>query len=167
MEMEPGPDEPSVERSSESAPTSAHKSARSLRVEVITRGEPRRRWTVEQKQAIAAESLAHGVSPTDVARRHGIGTGQLYTWRRALLAAQPVAIAPTTGQFARVHVVRSRPPNREDRAAPVRQCVSAPHAAPVHPVGLIEIGLPDGTTLRVDAQVDPRALRRVLAVLRG
>jgi hypothetical protein len=33
--------------------------------------------------------------------------------------------------------------------------------------GLIEIMLPDGTTVRVDAQIDPRALRRVLAAVRG
>ena len=33
--------------------------------------------------------------------------------------------------------------------------------------GLIEIVLPDGVTLRVDAQVDGRALRRVLGALEG
>ena len=32
--------------------------------------------------------------------------------------------------------------------------------------GLIEIDLPDGTRLRVDALVNERALRRVLAVLK-
>jgi hypothetical protein len=32
---------------------------------------------------------------------------------------------------------------------------------------LIEIVLPDGVTLRVDAQVDGRALRRVLGALEG
>ena len=32
---------------------------------------------------------------------------------------------------------------------------------------LVEIVLPNGTTVRVDAQIDPRALRRVLAALRG
>jgi hypothetical protein len=34
-------------------------------------------------------------------------------------------------------------------------------------VGLIEIVLRDGTTVRVDGQIDPRALRCVLAALRG
>ena len=33
--------------------------------------------------------------------------------------------------------------------------------------GLIEIDLPDGTRLRVDAFVNERALRRVLAVLKA
>ena len=38
---------------------------------------------------------------------------------------------------------------------------------PARPPGLIEIALSDGTTVRVDAGIDPRALRRVLTALRG
>jgi hypothetical protein len=38
---------------------------------------------------------------------------------------------------------------------------------PAQPAGLIEIILTTGTTLRVGAQVDPRALRRVLAALQA
>jgi transposase len=165
METEPAADELITQQAPASAPMSAHRSARSPRIEVITRGEPRRRWTSEQKQAIAAESLAPGVSPTDVARRHGIGTGQLYLWRRALLAAPPAAVAPAAGQFARVHVVKTRPAKRDDQAV-----TDASHVMPQphrQAIGLIEIVLPDGTALRVDAHVDPRALRRVLSVLRG
>ena len=40
-----------------STDTSGRKSARPQRVEVITRGERRRRWSLEEKQAIVAESL--------------------------------------------------------------------------------------------------------------
>ena len=65
--------------SSESAYTTGRKSAPTLRMDLIPRGERRRRWTTEQKQTIAAQSLVPGVSPTDVARLHGISTGQLYT----------------------------------------------------------------------------------------
>jgi len=115
---------------------------------------------------IAAESLASGASPTEVARRHGIGTGQLYTWRRALLSAQPV-VAASAKQFARVHVVRSQPTNGDERTTPAALAHVPPAVPPARPTGLIEIGLRDGTTLRVDAQVDARALRRVLAALRG
>jgi hypothetical protein len=39
-------------------------------------------------------------------------------------------------------------------------------AAPAQPSGLIEIVLPGGISVRVDAQVDDRALRRVLTALR-
>jgi transposase-like protein len=88
----------------ESAHTTGRMSARSQRIEVITR-ERRRRWSVEQKREIAAESLEPGRSPITVARRYGLSSGQLYTWRRHLLegslrtAAQPVA------KFARVEVM--------------------------------------------------------------
>jgi transposase len=118
-------------------------------MDLIPRGERRRRWTIEQKQTIAAQSLAPGASPTNVARLHGISTGQLYMWRQALEAAQPsVAI----GRFARIEVAPQ----------PV-----APIAVPARPPGLIEITLSDGTMVRVDAGIDPRALRRVLSALRG
>ncbi len=133
----------------ESAHTSSRRSASILRVDLIPRGERYRRWTVEQKQTIAAQSLAPDASPTHIARLHGISTGQLYTWRKALKAAQAGA---ASGRFARVEVAPQ----------PV-----APPDVPARPPGLIEIALPGGTTVRVDAGIDPRALRRVLAALRG
>jgi hypothetical protein len=43
----------------------------------------------------------------------------------------------------------------------------APVDIPARPPGLIEIALSGGTTVRVDARIDPRALRRVLTALRG
>ncbi len=73
--METEAPEPAVEP--RSAHTSSHKSARIPPMELITRNELRRRWTVEQKQMIAAQSLMPGASATDVARQHGIGTGKL------------------------------------------------------------------------------------------
>src|SRR5450631_1266662 len=72
-----------------SAQTSAHTSARMTgprqRIEVITGAERRRRWSWEQKQAIVAESVAPRSSPTVIARKYGLNTGQLYTWRRQML----------------------------------------------------------------------------------
>jgi transposase len=136
----------------ESAHTTSRKSAPTIRMDLIPRGERRRRWTTEQKQTIATQSLTPGASPTNIARMHGISTGQLYTWRSALKAAQPAAANHAIGRFARVEV------------AP--QPVASPNI-PVRPPGLIEIALSDGTTVRVDAGIDPRALRRVLAALRG
>ena len=138
--------------SRESAHTTSRKSAPPSRMDLIPRGERRRRWTTEQKQTIAAESLTPGASPTDVARLHGISTGQLYTWRRALKAVQPAAANQAMGRFARVEMAPQ----------PV-----ASVDIPVRLPGLVEIALSDGTTVRVDTGIDPRALRRVLAVLRG
>jgi transposase len=134
----------------ESAHTTSRKRAPTLRVDLIPRGERRRRWTTEQKQTIAAQSLAPGASPTDIARLHGISTGQLYTWRHALRAAQPDA---GFGRFARVEM------------AP--QPLTPADIPTIRPPGLIEIAFSDGTTVRVDAGIDPHALRRVLSALRG
>jgi transposase len=91
-----------------SARTSTRTSSRGPRVELITRGEPRRRWSTEQKQAIAAKSFEPGVSSTDVARACGISSGLLSTWRRALLAAQPASVG-AVASFARVDIA---PPQR-------------------------------------------------------
>ena len=74
------------------------------RIEVITGVERRRRWSWEQKQAIVAESVAPRASPTMIARKYGLNTGQLYTWRRQMLRRVP-AVAPVG--FARVDVVEA------------------------------------------------------------
>jgi hypothetical protein len=69
----------------ESGHTSSHKSARIPRIEVITRGERRRRWTTEQKQTIAAQSLAPGASP------HGGGAAVWHQQRATLYVAAGAA----------------------------------------------------------------------------
>jgi transposase-like protein len=62
-----------------SAHKTARKSARSERIEIITRGERRRVWTPEQKREIVAKSLGSNLTPAQIARKHPISTGQLYT----------------------------------------------------------------------------------------
>ena len=143
------------------------KSVRRPLVELITRGERRRRWSIEQKQEIVAESLGPDATPTEVARKHAISSGLLYTWRQQLLGGQlgpPVRPAP---RFAQVEITgASSQPEPADRT-PKEPTGSAATTALPRPDGLIEIVLPDGVTLRVDAQVDGRALRRVLGALEG
>jgi transposase len=131
---------------------SARMTARRPRIEVITGVERRRRWSWDQKWAIVEESLAPYASAAAIARRHGIGTGQLYTWRRQLLKRQ-LADAP---RFARVEV------------APESPRLTGPVASSgAGTAGTIEITFADGTSVRVNADVDEPALRRVLGVLRG
>lgn len=57
------------------------------RMEVFTGAGRRRRWSDEDKAAIVAESYAGVGTVCEVARRHGLASGQLFTWRRALRAA--------------------------------------------------------------------------------
>lgn len=51
-------------------------------------GERRRTWTDEQKLAILDEAFGGSAIVADVARRHEVSTGLLYTWRRNVLAAR-------------------------------------------------------------------------------
>jgi len=130
---------------------------------VITRGERRRRWSVEQKREIAAESLEPGISPVTVARRYGISSGLLYTWRRHLLEGSLGTASRPVAKFARVEVLRM-----PAQPAPATPSAAQPAAVPSgtnHTDGMIEIALPGGVSVRVDAQVDSGALRRVLAAL--
>ena len=151
---------------SENARTSDHTSARKQRIEIITRGERRRRWTPEQKREIAAESLEPGASPIIVARKHGISTGQLYTWRQELLRNAVGATSDTKPSFVRVDVVAG-PPRlaAPELGPPVPPTAPPAMPLPTQPDGRIEITLSRGVSVRVDAKVDGAALRRVLAAL--
>jgi transposase len=150
----------------ESALTTRRKSARRQQIEVITRGERRRSWSVEQKWEIAAASLQPGISPISVARRYGINTGQLYTWRRQLREGQLGGSWQPPAQFARVAVL-AEPAQRGSAAASPPNGAGSIFArtAMARSCGKIEIALPDGVSVWVDAQVDIGALRRVLAAL--
>ena len=149
----------------EDAPTTGHKSARSARVELITRGERRRVWTPEQKREIVLESLGPALTPTEVARKYAIPTGLLYTWRRQVLDGQMTGVVRSTPGFAKVEVVL---PHVEAPEPMPEQAIAPPEPeAPVRPVGLIEIVLSDGVTVRVDGGVNKQALRRVLDAMAG
>ena len=146
----------------EDAPTITRMSVREKPVEVITRGERRRVWTDAQKHDIVLESLVPGGSPIAVARRHGIGTGLLYTWRRQMVEGQLKALMPAAPSFV---PVAAAPEDQTAAVAPISARV-APAAAAIDGIpGRIEIVLPDGVTVRVGAAVDEAALRRVLAAL--
>ena len=55
---------------------------KSDRVEVITSVQRRRRWSAEEKAQIVQETYAPGMSVSLVARQHGIGPNQVFSWRR-------------------------------------------------------------------------------------
>lgn len=85
-------------------------------ITVFSGPERRRRWTDELRLQILTEAFAPGASPTAVARRHEISTGQLYTWRNKLTLG---AATPQTGDgrpadFAEALVIEDR-----ERAEPV------------------------------------------------
>lgn len=52
------------------------------RFEVINGVGGRRRWTLDDKARIVAETLMPGAVVSEVARRHGLRPQQVFTWRR-------------------------------------------------------------------------------------
>ena len=146
----------------ESTRTTSRTSGRSNRVEIITRAEPRRSWTLAQKREIVAESFGPDLTPTEVARKYAISSGQLYTWRQQLLGVQATLVRRGAPQFAAVEL-ESDPP----LLAASKPLEAAAPSAATRPEGLIELVLPGGVVLRVDAHVDGRALRRILGALDG
>ena len=139
-----------------SARESTPSSSRRAVVEVVTRGEPRRRWSDEERARILAEAMAPGAIASHVARRFGVSTGQFYTWRKAmLLRPAPVGVTPVLAK-ADFAEVRLSAPNPKP---------STPSLIP--PTGMMEITLPGGAMIRVDAAVDGAALGGVLAALAG
>ena len=151
---------PDLVAEAESARTTDHRSARTARVEVLTRAEPRRSWTAEQKRQIVAESLGPDLTATEVARKYRISSGQLYTWRQQLMSLPGSVVTRAPMQFAAVELATVASPLPEPPTPAVPP-------SPAHADGLIEIVLPSGVSLRVDAHVDGRALRRVLGALEG
>lgn len=145
----------------EDAHTIDRRSARAAPIEVITRGERRRVWTAEQKREIVAESLGPDLTPTEVARKHAISSGLLYTWRQQVLGDQLGLVTRSAPSFAQVETTLV--PRQVD--TPASKLLEPVSTAALRPEGLIEIVLPGGVSVRVDAQVDARALRRVLGVL--
>jgi transposase len=151
-------DEPAttVSVDAESAHKIGHKTGRNPRVEIITGKDRRRTWTLEQKREIVAESLGPALTPTEVARKYSISSGQLYTWRQQMLGGQMTLLSRPTPDFAQVEMT----PAPQDRPNDRNATPELPR-----PLGLIEIVLPGGVMLRVDAAVDAAALSRVLAAL--
>jgi transposase len=151
--------------SPEDAHTISRTSARRAPVELITRGERRRVWTEEQKREIVAESLGPALTPTEVARKYGISSGLLYGWRQKILGRQMACLPRPAPRFARVEMPAAAPQPDAPGAVSAGPAVAPVPATPLRPTGLIEILLPDGVNLRVDAAVDAAVLRRVLTAV--
>jgi transposase len=129
-----------------------------MRVEVLGGLERRRRWSQDDKARIVEETLAPGAKVTEVARRNGVAASVVFTWRRQARTLEQVGPRFAPVQIATAEAVEenSKPSSEDDRR--MRQVPTARN-------GLIEIDLGNRRRVRVDAQVDPEALARVLDVL--
>lgn len=134
-------------------------------MEIITRRERRRRWSIEEKLRIVAETEEAGARVTEVAARHNIYPGLLFTWRRQ--ARDGLLVAPPAAPFIPVRMLASDTSADLAIHYPVNDERSAPTASSTRPAEMVEITLANGCRLRVAQLIDARALRRIVGVLRG
>ena len=127
-------------------------------VEILTGRERRRRWSVEDKLQIVAETEEPGACVKQVAALHDVYPGLLFTWRRQV--REGGLTRPRVPMFIPVETER-----------PVLPAISPPPIPPARAVavavGRIEIELGDGSRVRVDDGVSLVTLRRVISALRG
>jgi transposase len=129
-----------------------------MRVEVLEGAERRRRWSNDEKMRIVAETLQPGVKVTTVARRNKVASSLVFTWRRLARTGQ-LGVVPEPA-FVPVQIAS---PTAPEPSVPAARARSTP--SPGRRGGLIEIDLPGGRRVRVDAQFDAEALSRVLDLL--
>ena len=130
--------------------------------EIITR---RRKWSAATKAALLAEVEAEGGKVGVVARRHGISESVIYGWRSADKVAgsqpspEPVSFVPLGVVGGVGHEMPALLPSPEpQRPTLVRAGDSG--------AGAIEIALPNGARISVDAFVNETALARVLRAMK-
>ena len=128
------------------------------RLEVVSTGA-RRRWTLEEKQRIVAESYGGPRLVSVTARRNGLSTSQLFTWRR--LAREGRLGGDAAPMLVPVEITSTPAPASTLVAQPPPPSPARERAK----IGIIEIEL-GGCRVRVDRDVDTEALQRVLELLR-
>ena len=140
-------------------------------------GERRRTRSLDERKMIVEEALAPGVSVAAVARRHGLNANLVFKWirrsreggidrRREPAKDEPVVVAPLEKDgpaFVPMKLLEldtASAPSRSDVIAkPARQTRRSARR------GAMEISLPNGAKVSLDAEVDAEALRRVLSAL--
>ena len=130
-------------------------------MEIITGVERRRRWRLEEKLQIVAETERPGTCFAEIARRYEVSRGLLWNWRSqvrcGVLAQHP------TPTFVPMRVLA-----QPDAGAPTKHSAMGPPLDAGSPGdGKVEITLPDGTGIRIGRDVSLVTLRRVMSVWRG
>ena len=142
---------------------------------------PRRRtWSTQERQRIVDAALAPGASVAEVARLNGLNANLVFKWirrsregwldrrrgPRAGLQERAVVIVDETPAFVPVQIFEA-PKTAAALPAPVE--VAPPKARRVVRKGArrggMEISLPNGARVAIDADVDAGARRLVLAAL--
>jgi transposase len=124
----------------------------------IFQGRARRRWTDADKRQLVAETLAPDATVHAVARRHGVSTSQLFTWRKRFRGELGFPRStPAAPAFAAVALAPAGASLPGDGTLAVS---GMPTSA-----GVIEIELPHGERVRIAGVVDPAMVTAALQVL--
>ncbi len=118
----------------------------------------RRNFRAADKRRIIEEACREGASVSGVARKYGIGTRLLFSWKQELA---PAAKAETT--FLPVTIMDA--PEQSAETPP-----SLPGPAPViveRSAPGIEVELIGGRRVRFERDVDPETVRRLVSLLEG
>ena len=124
-------------------------------IEVITGRERRRRWSLETKLMVVAESQEASACVRAVAARHDIYPSLIFNWRRQVREGR--LSRPGLPDFV---PVRLTGPSHQDNAQP------SSAALPDDGTGTA-VTLPDGTRHYIRHAAQLPLLRGVLGVLRG
>jgi len=136
-------------------------------VDILGPSDRRRIWSAQEKAALLAEVDAEGVKVRLVARRRGVSESLLYNWRSARKAAAVAAGAPEDVQFVQIGVLGGKAPRGPALLAPPEPTPTPEPPAAKGKGGSIEITLPNGARVSVDAFVNEKALARVLRAMKG
>ena len=120
-------------------------------MQIITGIERRRRWRADEKLRIISEAMQPGASVSEIARRHDVSRALLRNLRRQARNAAESALQG----FVPVKVT-----------SPVLERSCGGDGAAAGCVGRIEIAFPGGICVRLEGEISPATLRRVIAVLR-
>jgi transposase len=125
----------------------------------IFRGQARRRWSVEAKRRVVAETLVPGATVHAVAQRHGVNTSQLFTWRKRFRGDLGLASTePPAPAFAAVELVAVPGATQtSDEAIAAADALTSG--------GVIEIELPEGARVRISGEVAPAVVTAALRAL--
>jgi transposase len=118
----------------------------------IILGKARRRWSVEEKRALVAETFLPGSSVNGVARRHEINASMLFSWRKRFRAELGFAKEPDCASFAAVSIAG---PDTNPAAEP----------PPARSETRIEIAFAGGARMTVTGAADPALVMAVTKAL--
>ncbi|KXV34744.1 transposase [Gluconobacter thailandicus] len=124
----------------------------------------RRKWTQAERQDVVWNLLQSGMSTWKYAKAHNLAPSMLYRWLKELAEPipgphQPATIVDPPPLFATVQLTSEAtattpPPLRDVNAT-----------APLSSGQDMQIGLPNGASLRVPVQIELASLRAILDVL--